>query len=119
MSKFVVGKDGIRRCKSRRIKICYDSIDDAWRASLIIFIESGFILTPYRCGRSKRWAAVVRSRMNGNPWGWKPGMRIWVALEPVRQSGCGEWHLTSRTNYVLAGEKGMAIPTLRTHRIYG
>jgi len=97
---FITGDDGIKRCTCRRVKICYASIDDAWRAAFRSFAQSGLLLTPYKCGRSRRWKGEVHTRLVGNPWAWEP-WRQTIRLRRVRETGCGEWHLTSMTNYVL------------------
>lgn len=98
--KLHTDETGRRWCRHRIAKVVYATSDDAWRIAFRIFAETGFILTPYRCGRKIERRAFVEIRITGNPWAVYP-------LRCVRRAkrrdvvGCGNWHLTSKTWFML------------------
>ncbi len=100
-SKTYVRDDGSVWCRHRDWKRTYATLDDAWLAAFRTFVVAGFILVPYKCGRSKTYVGTVRIRITQNPYAFNP-YRQFIGTKQHRISGCGAWHLTSRPGHVLS-----------------
>lgn len=81
-------------------KVVYSTLEDAWRIAFRIFADTGFILTPYRCGRKVQAHAYIEIQISKNPWAAYPFRSVRRAKRRV-VVGCGAWHLTSKTWFML------------------
>lgn len=70
-------------CRHRTSKRVYESLDVAWAKAFCVFAQTGNILTPYLCGRSRTYTSTVHLR------------------------GCGNWYLTSYPKNVLPSADGL------------
>jgi hypothetical protein len=87
-------------CRRRKSKRAHESFDQALRVAFLVFVETGLILTPYKCGRTRIHKGVAKQRPSGNPWGFEP-LRRWIGSIKYRERGCGMWHLTSSSAHLL------------------
>ncbi len=92
--------DGVRWCCHRKTKLVCETLEEAWLVAFRTFITYGRIVTPYRCGRSRSGAGEVRWRVRTNPWAFAPWSYS-LGSRRIRIVGCGKWHLSKSTCYVL------------------
>jgi hypothetical protein len=106
MAKVETAQDGRRWCYHRKCKVVYGSLDEAWFSAFRTFVSSGLLLTPYKCGRSRKYTGIVRVRVTANPYAFNP-FREFIGTRKSKATGCGYWHLTSRLTHVLPSADGL------------
>lgn len=96
--RFQADYDLTNTCKaSQQSKRKYTTIEEAWRAAFLCFVDTGIITTPYACKR-RYWYITGRHFVDrrwhmANPW------RFASSHYPLRrhhkkQKVCGFYHLT-------------------------
>lgn len=92
--------EGNRWCLHRKPKVVYDTPEEAWIGAFLTFITCGWLVSPYRCGRSVSGFGEVRWRVGRNPWAFMPWL-FSIGMHTRHTKGCGKWHLTKSTAHEL------------------